>query len=61
MNCVARHDIKDTALGTVSEAYPHLILEARAKPRRVLRALWEAVLTLCDALRRGFRRRWARA
>ncbi len=29
MNCVARHDIKDTALGTVSEAYPHLILEAR--------------------------------
>jgi rRNA maturation protein Rpf1 len=27
MNCVARHDIKDTALGTVSEAYPHLIME----------------------------------
>ena len=33
MNCVARHDIKDTALGTVSEAYPHLILEARCKRR----------------------------
>ena len=27
MNCVARHDIKDTSLGTVSEAYPHLVLE----------------------------------
>jgi U3 small nucleolar ribonucleoprotein protein IMP4 len=27
MNCVARHDIKDTQLGTVSEAYPHIILE----------------------------------
>lgn len=26
-NCVARHDIRDTQLGTVSEAYPHLILE----------------------------------
>ena len=39
MNCVARHDIKDTALGTVSEAYPHLILEARAK--------WIAALRRC--------------
>ena len=27
MNCVARHDIKEVDLGTVSEAYPHLILE----------------------------------
>ena len=29
MNCVARHDIKEADLGTVSEAYPHLIFEAR--------------------------------
>ena len=27
LNCVARHDIKDTQLGTVSEAHPHLVLE----------------------------------
>lgn len=26
-NCVLRHDIKDQDLGTVSEAYPHLIFE----------------------------------
>lgn len=33
LNCVARHDIKDTQLGTMSEAYPHLVLEARARAR----------------------------
>ena len=27
MNCVARHDIRDTALGTVSEAFPLLVLD----------------------------------
>lgn len=31
-NVVARHDIKDAALGTVSEALPHLILEGFASP-----------------------------
>ena len=33
VNCVARHDIKEAGLGTVSEAFPHLIFEAR--PQRV--------------------------
>jgi UTP:GlnB (protein PII) uridylyltransferase len=46
MNCVARHDIKDTALGTVSEAYPHLILEARARAARCCSAVAGRKLTL---------------
>lgn len=32
VNTVARHDIKDASLGTMSEAFPHLILEGFSSP-----------------------------
>jgi U3 small nucleolar ribonucleoprotein protein IMP4 len=45
LNCVARHDIKDTELGTMSEAYPHLVLEGftstlGARVRNILKFLF---------------------
>ncbi len=52
MNCVARHDIKDVELGTVSEAYPHLIMEARAA--HAIRVPDAAMLTQQRASLQGF-------
>ena len=59
VNCVARHDIKEAGLGTVSEAYPHLIFEARPHCQRVGAAAGVSHTHASTCLCRAFPRPWA--
>ena len=59
MNCVARHDIKEAGLGTVSEAFPHLIFEARAVPQARQAAVSRVSPSCISSLCRASPRRWA--